>query len=211
MRTIWIVRHGNRYDFVHPEWFNNAPRKYDPPLSDDGTIQAQTLAEKLKLEPVNYIFCSPFLRAIQTAYPIAKQLNLAINIEAGLGEWHNPHWMHQKPLTAPLQQLIKQYPLIEQNYQSQIIPQYPETLEEVEKRIAKITQILITKYTHNILFVGHSISVQGMVKHLLPNYQTINTALCSVTQLNQLSSGWELKLNGDTSHLNHLPPPIIAE
>ncbi|MGK7892391.1 MAG: histidine phosphatase family protein, partial [Xenococcus sp. (in: cyanobacteria)] len=35
-QTVWIARHGNRLDFVNPEWFNTATRRYDPPLSEDG-------------------------------------------------------------------------------------------------------------------------------------------------------------------------------
>ncbi|NEO28838.1 MAG: histidine phosphatase family protein, partial [Kamptonema sp. SIO4C4] len=47
-QTIWIARHGNRFDFVYPEWFNTAPRRYDPPLSEDGVIQAQELGQRLQ-------------------------------------------------------------------------------------------------------------------------------------------------------------------
>ncbi len=214
-RTIWILRHGNRHDFVYPEWFNTATRKYDPPLSDDGIIQAETLAEKL-LHPnikIDDIFCSPFLRAIQTAYPIAKNLNLPIKVEAGLGEWHNPNWMDEKPVTESIQELHEKYPLIDQNYQAQIIPQYPETLEDVQKRTATIANILTRQYCHNILFVGHSLSVRGIALGLLNKDQIINTPLCGLVKLNQDSdhNKWNLELNGDVSHLSHLPPPKIAQ
>jgi hypothetical protein len=39
-QIVWIARHGNRLDFVNPEWFNTAERPYDPPLSEDGIEQA---------------------------------------------------------------------------------------------------------------------------------------------------------------------------
>ncbi len=70
-QRVWIARHGNRLDFVNPDWFNTAPRRYDPPLSEDGFIQAKELANRLKLESLKHIFVSPFLRAIKTAYPVA--------------------------------------------------------------------------------------------------------------------------------------------
>jgi broad specificity phosphatase PhoE len=46
-QTIWIARHGNRLDFVRPEWFDTALRPYDPPLSKDGFVQAKQLAKRL--------------------------------------------------------------------------------------------------------------------------------------------------------------------
>ena len=66
-QTIWIARHANRLDFVSPDWFLTAERRYDPPLSDDGLVQASQLAQRLKNENITAIFSSPFLRTVQTA------------------------------------------------------------------------------------------------------------------------------------------------
>jgi len=52
---MWIVRHGNRHDFVYPQWFNYAEKKYDPPLSEDGIIQAKAVAKRLENEPIKHI------------------------------------------------------------------------------------------------------------------------------------------------------------
>lgn len=46
-QIVWIARHGNRLDFVNPEWFNTAERPYDPPLSEDGIVQAKQLGQRL--------------------------------------------------------------------------------------------------------------------------------------------------------------------
>ena len=51
-QIVWIARHANRLDFVYPDWFLTAERRYDPPLSDDGMIQAQQLAKRLKGEKI---------------------------------------------------------------------------------------------------------------------------------------------------------------
>ena len=58
-KTVWIVRHGNRLDFVYPEWFELATRRYDPPLAEDGFIQANKLALRLASEKIDHIFTSP--------------------------------------------------------------------------------------------------------------------------------------------------------
>ncbi|MGY6530427.1 MAG: histidine phosphatase family protein [Cyanobacterium sp.] len=208
---MWIVRHGNRHDFVYPEWFNTAEKKYDPPLSEDGIIQANVVAKKLKNEPIKHIFCSPFLRAIETAYPIAIALNLSLKIESGLGEWHNKDWMDSKPLTQYPDNLEKKYlDIIDWNYQPQIYPPYPETLEEIYQRSAKTIDIL--KNYPNSLIVGHSVAIQGMIVALVKNEsQPITIPLGSITKLKFINNRWQWELRADTSHLSHLPPPKLAQ
>jgi broad specificity phosphatase PhoE len=181
--TLWIVRHGNRFDFVYPEWFETALRRYDPPLSFDGTIQVQELALKLLDEPINHIIASPFLRTIQTACILAAKLDLTVKLEAGLGEWHNPDWMKETPLIHPREELEFIYPRIDWNYRSQIIPKYPETEAIVLKRMSEITQLLVKQFEGNVLLIGHSISVIGIAKYLLGDHVEIKTNLCSLTKI----------------------------
>jgi broad specificity phosphatase PhoE len=200
-QTIWIARHGNRFDFVEPEWFNTALRRYDPPLSKDGLIQAQQLAHRLKHETIEHIFVSPFLRAIQTAYPIAKNLNLPLKIEQGLSEWLNQDWMTEMPETEPQEDLAQNYPLIDWSYQSLVIPSYPETEIAMMKRTNKTIQALIRNYAENILLVGHKVSVMGCASGLLSANITINAPLGCLVKIVQDHDQWVLKLNGDTSHL----------
>jgi len=47
-QPVSIARHGNRIDFVNPDWFLTAERRYDPHLSEDGHVQAKQLANRLK-------------------------------------------------------------------------------------------------------------------------------------------------------------------
>lgn len=192
-QIIWLVRHANRLDFVYPEWFNTAVRRYDPPLSEDGMIQAQQLTDSLHSEKIDHIFASPFLRTIQTAYPLGKKLNLPIKLEAGLGEWHNGDWMDEKPETKPFSELISLYPLIDSNYRSQIVPQYPETLNDVKQRTQAIINLLIQQFNGNILIIAHSVSIIGMAEALLNNNQPMkNPPLCSVTKIVKKNEQWIL-------------------
>jgi broad specificity phosphatase PhoE len=200
-QTVWIARHGNRLDFVHPEWFNTAERRYDPPLSDDGLIQAKQLGQRLKDEPIAHIFSSPFLRAIQTADCVAEALNLSIKIEAGLSEWLNPQWMSCAPETQPPEMLLESYPRIDWNYRSCIVPQYPESEEAVWRRTGKTARQLVAEFSENILLVGHGASVVGSAVGLIGGNPAVNASLCCLVQLVCVGKKWEMKLNGDTSHL----------
>lgn len=193
-QTIWIARHANRLDFVHPEWFNTAERKYDPPLSKDGFIQAQELAKKLKSksDTITHIFCSPFLRTIQTANEIAKILDLPIKLEAGLSEWLNPDWMSETPETKPYEELVNEFPCIDGNYKSQVIPKYPENDKTVSDRTQKTVKILLEQFKEDILLVTHKVSILAATQYLVGKDEIIDTSLASLIQIKFNHNQWEI-------------------
>lgn len=207
-QTVWIARHGNRIDFVNPEWFNTAARRYDPHLSDDGLLQARELGQRLKEEKIEHIFASPFLRTIQTANEVAEILDLPIKIEAGLGEWHNPEWMTEFPETHPPELLKAEFPRLDWNYRSLIIPKYPETEAEVNHRTAETARRLVAKHSEDILIVGHGASVWGATQGLIPGYPVFNVALCCLVKIIRNGDRWQLELCGDTSHLSQVETKV---
>ena len=81
VKYIYVMRHGERYDSVHPEWKATAKRPHDPHLSADGVKQAYTtgrfIAERTRKERGEdemadiAIYTSPFLRCVQTAKAIS--------------------------------------------------------------------------------------------------------------------------------------------
>lgn len=203
-QTVWIARHANRLDFVHPEWFDTAPRRYDPPLSEDGFVQAEQLAQRLKGENIRHIFCSPFLRTVQTAHAVANALDLPLKLEWGLCEWLNPDWMSHEPETAPVEELIQDYPRIDPTYQSYLVPQYPESPEAVcLNRAEKTASHLAATFFEDILLVGHGATVLGSTMGFIPGVtdNDIRTALCCLVKVVREQDQWAIALNGDTSHL----------
>lgn len=66
--TVILVRHAERAD---------APRE-DPPLNQEGVARAQRLAALLATSGVKAIYTSQFLRAKQTAEPLAKQSGISV-------------------------------------------------------------------------------------------------------------------------------------
>lgn len=200
-QTVWIARHGHRYDFAYPEWFNSAERRYDPPLSEQGHRQARQLAQRLQSEAIAHIFCSPFLRAIQTAHPVAEALDLPLKLEAGLSEWHNPEWMSEAPQIHPRALIESDYPRIDWTYISRIAPRYPETEAMLNQRTAAIVNLLVQDYPGNILLVGHDGSVAGSSHGLVAGQPVVKVPLCSVVKIVRDGEGWQLVLNGDVSHL----------
>ncbi|RUT06139.1 phosphoglycerate mutase [Dulcicalothrix desertica PCC 7102] len=206
-QIIWIARHANRLDFVNPDWFLTAERRYDPPLSEDGFIQAQQLANRLKGEKIHHIFVSPFLRTVQTAHAIADVLNLPIKLETGLSEWLNPDWMDEEPQLHPVRELVKFYPRIDASYTPIIAARYPETRAQVRARAGQAARCLATEHSpENILLVAHGASVNGAVMGIAGEsiYQAEKVRLCSLFKLVRQYPEWWIELKGDTSHLTEV-------
>jgi broad specificity phosphatase PhoE len=212
-QTIWIARHANRQDFVNPEWFLTAERRYDPPLSEDGFVQAQQLAQRLQGEKIHHIFASPFLRTVQTANAVAEMLDLSIKLETGLSEWLNPVWMAEEPKKLSISALKELYPRVDTSYTSRIAVNFPEEFEEeVQQRSGQTARCLADEFSpDNILLVGHGASVNGAAIGLAGSgiYNGARVRLCSLFQLVRKSSNqeylnWELLLTGDTSHLGEV-------
>ena len=76
---IYAIRHGERADFFGSS-FQDWKNSIDPPITKNGLTQAALTGEALlaafekeKVDQV-YIYCSPFLRCLMTAYAIRAHL-----------------------------------------------------------------------------------------------------------------------------------------
>ncbi|MHC5857037.1 histidine phosphatase family protein [Nostoc sp.] len=210
-QIVWIARHANRLDFVNPDWFLTAERRYDPPLSDDGTLQAQQLARRLKKENIGHIFASPFLRTVQTANAVAEMLKLPIKLETGLSEWLNPVWMTEEPERLSTPALAELFPRIDTSYTSRIAAKYPETHEKVRERSGQTARCLATEFfPEDILLVAHGASVLGGAMGLVGEIAKteVKASLCSLVKVVRQEPEWLLELTGDTSHLTHIEEVI---
>ena len=79
---LYLIRHGQSVNNV-----GDLPRVVEPPLTGLGEKQAQRAGESLKGEGITRLYCSPMLRALQTAKIIGDILNLAPHVFVGLHEW----------------------------------------------------------------------------------------------------------------------------
>jgi broad specificity phosphatase PhoE len=204
-QIVWIARHANRIDFVNPDWFLTAERRYDPHLSEDGLIQAELLAKRLMKENIRHIFASPFLRTVQTANSVAEVLDLSIKLETGLSEWLNPEWMTEEPKRLSSIALATLFPRIDLSYTSRIAAQYPETRQKTRDRSGQTARCLVTEFfPDDILLVGHGASVLGAAMGLVGEIaqNEIKASLCSLVKVVRQDAQWLLELKGDTSHLN---------
>ncbi|MFB6176375.1 MAG: phosphoglycerate mutase family protein, partial [Halobaculum sp.] len=97
--AVWVVRHGQRQDSVDPNWAANAERVHDPGLTDLGRWAAWRTGQRLADSGVEFetVFTSPFLRTVETADEICRELDTHAYLEPGLGEHRNPEWFDGEP------------------------------------------------------------------------------------------------------------------
>ena len=204
-QTVWIARHANRLDFVTPEWFNTAERRYDPPLSEDGLIQVKELAHRLKSEKITRIFSSPFLRTVQTACGVAEVLDLPVTLDWGLCEWLNADWMTEMPEIEPFDRLCDRFAKIDSTAPIRGIPHYPEMEEQCLHRAGNAIRKLAAEFPEDeLLCVGHGASVLGMTMGLVDGIGEldVNASLACLVKVVRNGEQWKMELNGDTSHLS---------
>ena len=198
MQTLWLVRHAHRLDFIHPEWFDTAVYRYDPPLSAQGFDRAISLARELSHCSIDRIFTSPFLRTIQTVDPLARLLQLPIQLEWGLCEWLCQEWTSEFPATTPVDDLVKYYPNIDATYRSLVMPYYPETVEDLNARINILAHKLVRDNCINGLAIAHKGSVLGIVAALTgeDEWRTYDLACGEIIKLVYADDRWSGIIQG---------------
>lgn len=87
VRWIW-VRHGETEDNRSRRYLGH----YDAPLNKQGREQAFAAAERLKNEPVTYIYTSDLLRCKETAHIIACSQKMTVVETAALRELDFGQW-----------------------------------------------------------------------------------------------------------------------
>ncbi len=201
-QTVWIARHASRRDFVDSDWYRTAPNPYDPPLSDEGVTQATQLGRRLCGENIARIFSSPFLRTVETAHQVADMLDLPVELEQGACEWLNADWFPARPEWTAPEALAMNFPRIIGRDASVVIPNYPETWEDLLTRTATAIRTLTAQTQADILIIGHGASLLGFTRALVRGEPEINADFCALVKLVRLNTRWQMELNGDTSFLS---------
>lgn len=204
--VVWVARHGNRQDFVDPDWPKTAERPYDPGLSEDGHVQAKQLAERLENERIDCLFASPFLRTMQTANYVAEILDVPILVEPGIAEWMNPAWFPYFPEPHSVEELAERFPRIDVSYRSYGRLKYPETETDALRRAGDTARAVAERFGTSVLMVGHGVSVAGVVIGLAPAAEVLECGLCSLFKVVRESGRWHMALCDDMSHLTETGP-----
>lgn len=175
--TLYIVRHGDRWDYANAAtWKARAEelgfQSRDPPLSAIGHEQARSVAAFLADEPIDGLLVSPYLRAIQTAQPLAHAAGVSICIEEGLAETR-----HTFGLIAGAAQRFPYFPEVDVSYTPvwEVPPQSPDSAGQCEEdfpvgylgRMVRMAKLLQERFQgQTVVCVTHAAAV-GLVAALL--------------------------------------------
>lgn len=205
MQTIWLARHANRQDFANPDWAKTADRPHDPGLAPDGVEQARKLARRVDALDVDRILSSPFLRAVETACPVAEAIDEPVYLEPGLGEWQNADWFDTLAETLPPSDLTDRCEHIRRSHDPCREPTFPESRHESIARLGATGQCLAERYEdETLLLVGHGMTVLGVLHGLIgSDVPDPGCPLASLTRVVQQDGEWKIRTRNDTSHLEN--------
>lgn len=202
-RTVWAVRHGQRRDTVDPDFHTYADRIHDPDLTEFGRWQAWRVGRFFAEAgtDVESIFASPFLRTVQTADEICRELGATFELEAGLGEHRNAEWFDSDPETADPADLAAWFETLRLGRESVVVPAFPESHADAERRVGETTRRLVDDASGSILLVGHGLTIGGVVRGLVGSTDGVDAPLCGLTRIDRVDGEWTLAYSGRTDHL----------
>jgi broad specificity phosphatase PhoE len=196
VRRIFLARHGNRQDFVDPEWVDGADERYDPPLSVDGFEQARRLGQRLAGEGIAAIVVSPFLRTVQTAEQVNATLGVPVFLEPGFGEWLSRDSFERMPRLSALEREAPPYPLLGAG----AALAWPETSDQMRARVRHTLERLIEHLDGTLLVVTHAASAAAAVL-VDPRIARVECPLCALFCLERDADGWRLVLDAEVTHV----------
>ena len=163
---LYIIRHEERFDT--PKFFTS--------LTHNGRENSIKLINKIQELNIDKIYCSPFLRCIQTIQPYCDKFNKKINIEYSLYEGIHSDNFRVYDFDHSHTELYEKWPsfknIINDDYNSYLSLKdlkYPEnTFQNVYNRIIPFIES-IRNSEGNILLVSHMTPIIVVRDHIRHN------------------------------------------
>lgn len=176
---IYLIRHGQTTGDIEDRYGG----AYDDELSNEGIIQAHDLANKLVNSDIQFLFCSPLIRAQQTAKILKSKLDCEMTTIKDLRE-RNKNGI----LTGMIRKEAKiKYPkLVEQlkDYRSQIPG--AESQDDFAKRIKKVFIEIINNANYSAIgIVTHGMPFWVIFADILNDNRIISIGNCAYAVLNK--------------------------
>jgi broad specificity phosphatase PhoE len=128
-----LLRHGQSEFNLHFAATRRDPGIADPKLTELGHQQAQAAAEALAGTGIRRIIASPYTRALQTAAPIARRLNLPVIVTPTVRE----RYAFACDIGSPCTALAQDWPHLDFSHVDEIWwPPMEEPAQGIESRAA---------------------------------------------------------------------------
>src|SRR5437660_424660 len=153
--VLYLVRHGaTEANLARPARLQG--RRHNPPLTRLGVRQAEATRDFLAIRPIDHCYCSPLLRAVQTAAIVAAPHGLSPQpldalTECDVGRWEGMDWQSIRYLDAEAYQRYMANPA-EHGYPG------GESFRDVYERVTKTIENLLSNHPGEaLLVVGHHV------------------------------------------------------
>ncbi|MCP3748023.1 MULTISPECIES: histidine phosphatase family protein [Paenibacillus] len=149
MKKIYFVRHAQA-----------TGQEPDARLTDEGTRQAEQLADFMENVGVEYIVSSPWIRAVRTIQPLAERRQLQVYTDLRLQERvlsgeHLDHWLD----------------VLEQTYLDEDLKlEGGESSREAADRGIQLVQELIERAEKTVIIVTHGALLSLLIRHYDPQF-----------------------------------------
>lgn len=158
MRSIYFIRHSIR-DFTVRE-------DKEVPLTAEGAVLAEKLTSFFVNKEITATYSSPYLRAVQTAKPVAEFFGLELTIKEDLRERAVGAWIDNFSAFSLNQWNDFDFKLED-----------GESLNEVKKRMKKTYDEILKQEESNIIISGHGTALAVLFNDILAgefNYEDFN-------------------------------------
>ncbi len=162
---LYLIRHAaTEANLARPARLQG--RRHNPPLARLGIRQAEATRDFLAANAIRHCYCSPLLRAVQTAAIVAAPHGLTPSplealTECDVGRWEGMDWQSVRYLDAEAYQRFILSPA-EHGYPG------GETFADVYRRVAPTLEGLLRLHAgESILVVGHHVVNRTYLASLL--------------------------------------------
>lgn len=163
--TLYLLRHGaTDANLAHPARLQG--RRHNPPLARHGIRQAEATRDFLAIRPIDFCYCSPMLRAVQTAAIVAAPHGLSPQplealIECDIGRWEGLDWQEIRYLDAHEYHRFMTNPA-EHGYPG------GESFSDVYGRVSAALEELLAQHEGQaVLIVAHHVVIRTYLAGLL--------------------------------------------
>ena len=200
---VLLIRHGQQKIDVDAatigDWI-------DPPLSEQGRLQARLLGEALSLKPIDAVFASTLRRAAETAAEVARHQDIAVEHVEDLREVEvfrdiPPEKTALEFLGKELLDTVRERMLNERNWD--VYP-HSESSHEFKKRAINAIETAIARNAgERIAVVCHGGVINAYVGHIIGSRYDMffRPAHASVSIVASGEGRRILRLLNDTHHL----------
>ena len=197
-----LVRHGASADSVEGESFELVEGQGDPPLSEVGRHQAEQVARRLAVEPIDGVYVSSLRRTAETAAPLVERTGITPVVdpdlrEVFLGEWEGG-LLRQKAVDGD--------PMFEQVLREQRWDVVPgaESRQVFGGRLRRaIERIAATHPGGKVVVFGHGAAIGEVLAQASGStpFAFINSDNTGISRMVVTPERWIVRGYNDTAHL----------